>query len=249
MSDPPVLVEQDFAAYAGKRSRDPDFNGYRLLVRRKLDVFGKDAVRYLDKEADLRLTSRTSLNHPHATNRNRVSRQIAYLSRRPEDKKALTAIVGPALAKDVDTHYVQTTLAVQIDEDSCELALRIHAMAWWDGQNLKNRVGNEAEMDLCGELINRLPQGFALLMDNWRKEYLPGSVSPQDLQTYFNTYTPGEHWLHVRRRLDKNTAIALHEDFGGWAREGFLALADLYRFICWSPDSNWLFGDDGKMRR
>lgn len=247
-ADLPVLLDQDFAAYEERRQKDPEYNGFRLAVRRKLDAYGKEAVKYLKKEAKLALGCRTSLNHPHASNRNRVRSQIAYLSRTPKDKKALNAIVGPALAKDVDTNYIQTTLAIQVDSEGFEQSLRIHSGAWWDGQNLKNRVRSVAEMDEFGDLLNGLPQGFVLYMDNWRKEYVAGEVPPSELERYFRSYEPGQHWFNLRRRLSRSVAIEIMGGLAGFVREGFLGLADLYRFVCWSPENNFLFGEDGKMQ-
>lgn len=243
----PFFVDQDFAAYEDARQRDPEYNAFRLVVRRKLETHGKAAKACLKKERGLDLAIRTSLNHPHATNRNRVSSQIAYLSRAPKDKKALGAIVGKALSKDVDTHYIQTTLNIVIDAGGFEQSLRIHSQAWWDGLNLKKRVADEAGLDLFGDLVNSLPQGFVLLMDSWRKEYLPGSIGPQDLQRYFASYTPGEHWFNLRRRIPKGLAIDIGERIGDFVEEGMLALAHVYRFVCWSPENNFLFGDDGRM--
>lgn len=245
---PSPFVEQDFLAYEDRRQTDPEYNSYRLAVRRKLDAYGKVAARYLRKEAGLALACRTSLNHPHASNRFRVRSQLVYLSRAPKDKRGLNAIVGPALAKDVDTHYVQTTLALQVDAEGLELSLRIHSQAWWDGQNLKNRVQDEEQMDLFGDLVNGLPEGFVLYMDNWRKEYVPGAISPQELDRYFRSYTPGQHWFNVRRRLPKFVAIEIGDRSADWARQGFLGLAHLYRFICWMPENDWLFTDEGRMR-
>lgn len=247
MSELPTFVEQDFAAYADKRQRDPEYNAFRLVVRRKLDAHGKAAIKELAKAKGLKLTSRTSLNHPHATNRMRVSSQLVYLSRAPKDKKALGAIVGPALGKDVDTHYIQITLAMQVDETGIEQALRIHKMAWWDGLNLKNRIKDLAEMDLLGDLLNGLPNGFILFMDNWKKEYRCGEISPQELGRYSQTYTPGEHWLHLQRRIDAQAAIARGAEIADWGREGFHALADIYAFASWSPENNRLFNEEGKI--
>ena len=248
MTELPHFVEQDFEAYSDSRQRDPEYNGFRLVVRRKLDAHGKHVQKYL-KKAGVALGCRTSLNHPHASNRNRVSRQLAYLSRAPKDKKELNALVGPALAKDVDTNYIQTTLALEVDAEGFEQALRIHSQAWWDGINLKNRVQEDAELDGFGDLLNAMPQGFVLRMDTWKLDYVPGKIGPQDLQQYFGSYTPGEHWLHLRRRLPKEVVIQLGTKIADFAEEGMRALAEVYRFIAWSPDNNWLFDEDGRIKR
>ncbi|MCA8968932.1 MAG: hypothetical protein KDC95_04085 [Planctomycetes bacterium] len=246
-TEPKPFVAQDFAAYEDRRQRDAEYNGFRLIVRRKLDAYGKAAVQDLKREKGLDLTGRTSLNHPHATNQNRVSSQLVYLSRSAKDKKALGAIVGPVLSKDVDTHYIQTTLGLQIDAQGAEQALRIHKLAFWDGLNLKNRVKNVAEMDLLGDILNSMPGSFVLLMDNWKKEYRCGEIAPEELSRYFTTYQPGEHWLHVRRRFP--IEFAASSEFMDTVRDGFRSLADFYAFATWSNDNNCLFDADGRMIR
>lgn len=244
---PKAFVPQDFAAYEERRQRDPEYNGFRLIVRRKLDAHGKAALRDLAATKGIDLTSRTSLNHPHATNQNRVSSQLVYLSRSAKAKKALGSIVGPVLSKDVDTHYIQTTLGLQVDAQGLEQALRIHKLAFWDGLNLKNRVRAVAEMDHLGDILNGMQGGFTLFMDTWKKEYRCGEIAPEELARYFQSYQPGEHWLHLRRRF--SIMEAGHEDIHVKVRDGFRELADVYAFATWSPVNDHLFDADGRMRR
>ena len=245
----PSLTLQDFAAYEPHRQRDAEYNAYRLAVRRKLGLHGKHLQQLLETEADLELKSRTSLERPYKFNLGRVGSQWAYLSRSPKDKKALQARVGPALGKDVDTHYIQTTLVVSVDSEGLEQALRIHSLAWWDGQNLKLKCSDPEHLDEWLDLLNSLPQGFILFMDNWKKEYPCGRLHAQDLRAYFKTYTPGEHWLNLRRRIPAALACSLDEDLTAFLEEGALALAPLYRFLAWTPDNDHLFDEDGRVRR
>jgi hypothetical protein len=245
----PTLTLQDFAAYESHRQRDPEYNAFRLAVRRKLGLYGKHLEKLLKEHAELDLKSRTSLERPYKFNLGRVGAQWAYLSRSPKEKKALQARVGPALGKDVDTHYIQTTLVLSIDSEGLEQAMRIHSLAWWDGQNLKLKCSEPESLDEWVDLLNGLPQGFILFMDNWRKEYVCGRLHVQDLRAYFKTYTPGEHWLNLRRRIPKGLACELGEELQAFVDEGTLALAPLYRFLLWTPENDQLFDEDGRVRR
>ena len=245
----PGFTTADFAAYEEKHQRDPEYNAHRLAVRRKLDSFGKAAKRMLKSECDLDLATRTSLNHPYKYNAGRVNAQWVYLSRTPKDKKALNALVGPALAKDVDTHYIQTTLVLSIDDEGIEQALRIHALAWWDGINLKNKVQDRVELENWTELLNGLPEGFILFMDRWLKQYPAGTLAASDLRAYFRSSQPGEHWLNLRRRIPIHVAVELGSELKEFAFEGFRALAAPYRYLCWTPGNNSLFDAAGRIRR
>ena len=245
----PTLTLQDFAAYESHRQRDPEFNGYRLAVRRKLGLYGKHLAKLLAEQAGLTLKSRTSLERPYKFNLGKVGAQWAYLSRSPQEKKTLQAKVGPALGKDVDTHYIQTTLVVSVDSEGLEQAMRIHSLSWWDGQNLKLKCSEPEGLDDWLDLLNSLPEGFILFMDNWKKEYACGRLSAQDLRAYFKTYSPGEHWLNLRRRIPASLACELGDDLPAFIDEGALALAPLYRFVIWTPENDHLVDEDGSVRR
>jgi len=45
-----------------------------------------------------------------------------------------------------------------------------------------------------------------------------------DLAEYCTAYTPGNHWLHVRRELSKVQALAAGVELGAWVSESLLAL-------------------------
>ncbi|MEZ5990165.1 MAG: hypothetical protein R3F30_13810 [Planctomycetota bacterium] len=244
----PTFTSKDFAAYAPGRQRDPEYNPFRLAVRRKLGTWAKALARAL-KDEGLDLAARTSLERPYRFNAGRVDAQWAYLSRRPADKKALTARVGPALGKDVDTHYIQTTLVLAIDDEGLEQALRVHALAWWDGLNVANACREPEGLQALCDLLNALPEGFVLLMDTWKKEYVCGRLHPSDLRAYFARYSPGEHWLNLRRRLPAAAVEELGDDLATWVLDGARALAPVYRFIVWTPENDRLFDEDGRIRR
>jgi hypothetical protein len=246
---PPAFQEHDFAAYEGHRQRDPEYNKFRLAVRRKLDTHGKALKSAIQKQHKLTLASRTSLNHPYKFNFGRVNAQWAYLSRSPKDKKALVERVGDVLAQDVDTHYIQTTIVAHLDAEGFDIALRVHALAWWDGINLANKCDTPAGCADFAEVLNQLPSGFVLQMDRWKREYHPGHLRGTDLENYFSYYQPGEHWLNLRRRIPKALAIELGPQIADFVQESGLALVPVYRFIVWTPENDELFDEDGRVRR
>lgn len=245
----PSFQEHDFAAYESHRQRDPEYNKFRLAVRRKLDAHGKALKTAIQKQHGLALASRTSLNHPYTYNFGRVNAQWAYLSRSPKDKKELVARVGEALAQDVDTHYIQTTLVVHLDAEGLDVALRIHALAWWDGINLANKCKTRAGCQDFADCLNTLPPGFVLQMDRWKREYHPGKLRAEDLENYFAYYQPGEHWLNLRRRLPKSMVLELGPAIGDFVHESGMALVPVYRFVIWTPENDELFDDAGRVRR
>jgi len=232
MADP--FLERDFKAYESHRQDDPEFNALRLSVRRKLKAMA-DGVQAAAKPAGVELSVQAGLHHPYTFNSYRVREQRAYLCRNPKERKQLSAFFGEALGKDAETHYIQTVLEVCIDDQIVEAALRIHPQAWWDGEHLRKRVLEPALMAEFCERLRALPPGFSLRLHDWKKDYWASQAKPFDLEELFGSYTPGNHWLHLRRQLPKEDAIAMGPDAEAWVRASLLSLLPVYQFILWTP--------------
>jgi hypothetical protein len=231
---PTTFLERDFLAYERHRQDDPEFNALRLSVRRKLKAIADDTKKKA-KELGYETDSAAGLHHPYSFNNFRVSEQRAYLCRSGRERKKLKTFFGDALGKDAETHYIQTILETSLDSQVLQVALRIHPMAWWDGENLKKRAMERDEMGAWVELLRALPAGFGLRMHDWRKVYWANSATPQAMREYFEAYTPGDHWLHLVRELPKEDVLGMGEEAAQWATVSTLALLPAYRFILWEP--------------
>jgi len=228
------FLERDFMAYEKHRQRDPEYNALRLSVRRKLKKIS-DEVKKDAKAAGVEMSSQAGLHHPYVFNSYRVREQRAYLCRNPKERKKLASFFGEALGKDAETHYIQPVLEVCLDDQVVEAAMRIHPMAWWDGEQLKKRVATEEGMAQWCEMLRALPDGYALKLHDWRKVYWAKAVTPHALREYFESYTPGEHWLHIVRELPREDALDMGLDAPQWAMTSMLALLPLYSYVLWVP--------------
>ena len=229
-----TFLERDFLVYEKHRQDDPEYNALRLSVRRKLKAIA-DAAKKQAKGLGYETDSAAGLHHPYSFNNFRVSEQRAYLCRSGRERKKLKSFFGEALGKDAETHYIQTILETSLDSQVLQVALRIHPMAWWDGENLKKRVMERGEMDQWIEMLRALLPGFGLRMHDWRKVYWASRANPQEMREYFETYTPGNHWMHLVRELPKEDVLDMGEDASAWAVTSTLALLPAYRFILWEP--------------
>ena len=228
------FLERDFLAYEKHRQDDPEYNALRLSVRRKLKQIA-DVAKKQAKELGTELASQAGLHHPYSYNNFRVSEQRAYLCRSNRERKKLATFFGDALGKDAQTHYIQTVLEVALDSQVLQVALRIHPLAWWDGENLKKSVLERGQMaDWCS-MLKVLPPGFMLKLHDWRKLYWAESAHEQGMRELFGSYTPGDHWLHLQRELPQEDVLAMGEEAGAWAVTSLLALLPAYKSILWSP--------------
>jgi hypothetical protein len=230
-----TFLPRDFVAYEKHRQDDPEFNGLRLAVRRKLKGY-VDETKRRAKEIGVELSTQAGLHHPYVFNNYRVREQRAYLCRSDKERKKLGKFFGEALGKDAETHYIQTVLEVCVDDQVVEAALRIHPQAWWDGEHLKKRCATDAGLAEFTALLNVLPAGFGLKMHDWKKVYWAQSTKAFELREYFQSYTPGNHWLHLVRELPKEDAVEMGEAAPEWLVTSLLSLLPLFRFVIWTPD-------------
>jgi hypothetical protein len=235
------LEEGDFHALSEGCARDPQYNDRRLVLRRKLLGLGRLFVERARGEVELDV--RTSLHHPHSFNAMQVRRQWAYICRPKTEKSRLRRVLGADLARDLDAAYRNAYLCVAVESEAVETSFRIHAEAWFDGQNLVKRVAAEG-LDGWRGLLNRL-DGYRLRLADWRGEWPCGVLERERLEEFLRYYTPGEHALSVERRWPASPgparAALLGLEFQEQLVAELLRLLPLYRFATWSSQSDFLF--------
>lgn len=238
-----LFEEGDFHALSESLASDPQYNDRRLLARRKILALGKAATKEIGAEG-LRLDCRTSLHHPHAFNGMRVRRIWAYLTRSKAEKKRLKGILGSELGRDLDAAYRNAYLCMAIEGEALEVSLRMHPEAWYDGQNLVNRVKREGITGWL-ERLNGL-RGWRLRMHDWKGEWRGGELTVDKLEEFLSYYTPGDHRLAVEKRWPAPAGArggALETGAAGELVRAVGELVPLYRYSVWSEESSFLFGE------
>lgn len=237
----PILFEEsDFRALGATLASNPDYNAHRLAARRKLLALGKRAAARAG-ELGLALECRTSLHHPHSFNGNRVQRLWAYLTRSKQEKSALKRELGTELGKDLDSAYRNAYLCLGLESAALEVSLRIHPDAWYDGQNLVNRVKREGVKPWLA-VLNEL-DGFRLRLHDWKGEWRCGALEPERLEEFLKYYTPGDHQLAVERRWPAPEGArggALADGCADELVRELLRLVPVFRFTAWSRESDHL---------
>jgi hypothetical protein len=236
------FTEGDFHALSSACARDPQFNDRRLELRRKLASLAKMFVARVAQESELALDTRTSLHNPHAFNHMQVKRMWAYACRNKKEKSRLKQTIGADLAKDLDAAYRNAFLCVALESDAIEVSLRIHADAWYDGQNLVHRVKADG-IDAWKRVMNEL-EGFRLKLADWKGEWPCGALGREKLEEFLKYYKPGEHALVVERTFAAPPGTrgeAVSSALPARLVDELARLVPLYRFAVWSQESDFLF--------
>ncbi|MBN1419771.1 MAG: hypothetical protein JXP34_13410 [Planctomycetes bacterium] len=237
----PILRDREFEAFRREKWKDAAYNDERLGVRRRLAAIAGLAGEAL-AAGGIRLEARASLHHPYTFNRFCVDTQFAYLSRSKAERKPLKTILGVDLGKDIDTDYTHLIFYVEIRFEGLEVGLKLHKDAWWDGQNLKRKVAADGACAAFAEILNALPPGFALSIHDWRRRYEPGAIHKSDVNRVFGYYTPGEHWLHIRREIPRGDPRMGTRELTDAIVSDLAACGPAYRFALWTPENDFLFG-------
>ena len=233
--------EGDFHALSDGLARDPQYNDRRLVARRKLLALGKQAAARAKADGTA-FEVRSSLHQPHAFNGMTVRRLWTYLVRPKAEKKRLRGVLGADLAKDLDAAYRNAYLCLALEAERIEVSLRVHADAWFDGQNLVKRVKAEG-LEGWRTHLNAL-DGFRLRLADWKGEWRCGSLDADRLEEFLGYYTPGDHALTVERSFPAPPGArepACSEEAVATCLDELARLLPLYRYLAWSKDSDFLF--------
>ncbi|HEX9793920.1 MAG TPA: hypothetical protein VGC54_08035 [Planctomycetota bacterium] len=225
----------DFELFDLRFQSDPEWNGRRLEIRRRLQALG-DRVKGEYAAAGVSLDRRESLHHPHASNRKRVARQRTMLFRDRKARKSLQGFLGKELGKDLDSAHNNVHLQAGLDRAGCFWGLRVEAGAWYDLNVLLKRAeegaGQRALVEAC-----RAAKGFELRVDGRGARPADG-VSARDWRDIAGIVRPGESELELRCELPAAQAVAAGASLEDRIAGELGALAAFLALTSWTLDGS-----------
>ena len=229
----------DFERFAPGVQGNAEYNDARLEVRRKLDEIGKAGANTLsDGVRDF--TSRASLHHPHKINSFKVDRQWVYLSRSDEERKALEAHLGQEIGEDLSSDYFHALLVLEIHHQGLMIGLKVHPKAWWDGENLRRQMGKQSCREALGSAMRNLDGYDLRIHDNKTSRPCP-SVDDIEWKSVRKHFTPGEHWIHIEKQIEKDSLFVTSGGFRQRVVDEWERLLPAYRLFGWHPSNDQLF--------
>lgn len=226
-----MLTAADFELFQTRFQADPEWNGRRLELRRRLQDLGDGLRARLERAAGLDLERRESLHHPHASNGNRVARQRTMLFRGKKERKALQSFLGPELAKDLDSAHRSVQFHVTVEERRAAWGLRWEQEAWFDLNVLVKRA-EDGEGRAALSAACRPAAGFALEVDGGGPRPLE-KVGERDWRDLAGFLQPGRNALDCVRRQTREEVLAAGAGWADQVAADLERLAPLYRLGCW----------------
>jgi hypothetical protein len=231
---PRVWSAADFELFSPRFQADPEWNGRRLELRRRLQEFGELLRPRAAAAAGIDLERRESLHHPHASNGNRVARQRTMLFRGKQERKALQRFLGPELAKDLDSAHRSAHLQVGIEERGAFWGLRWEKDAWFDLNVLVKRAEEGEGQAALAQACAAAP-GYVFEVDGGGARPL-AKIGQRDWRDLAGFLQPGKHAAEAVRRAPRDEVLRAGADWPEMVIEDLLRLIPLFRLGCWTAD-------------
>jgi KOW motif-containing protein len=243
------FTDRDFDAYLPSKWKSNVFNRERLEVKQKLAALGKEIGGGLVAADGSPLTCEASVEHPALWNHKQVEAQHLFFSRNEGARKELDRIIDRArpmstMLEDPTPQRNHLYLAVTIDHERVELAVKLHPDARVDRQNLERKCAEHWEREKLFALLRDLPEGYRVGVTG--ATMLPaGALDEAHLKTLLTELArpelPGKtHWLVVERSLPRADATAAGGALVDTVRRELDALLPVYQFIAWTRDNDFV---------
>ncbi len=223
------FTRNDFDLFSREKTKDPQWDGPRLVLKRKLQAWGEAARERIRQEAGLSFKVQTSLHRPYKHNGYRVSSQRVILTPPAERKKDVARLLGEAFRKETSSGVLQMHLALTVSFEGVETALRVPPQAWWHGLAWQEAAG-KAPGRLVS-LLRELPEEFYLETRGGKRPRDCRDLEERDLAGLMKGYKPGENWISLRRAHPREGLLEGMEDQEWLLLDDLAALAPIQAFL------------------
>lgn len=235
------FTTEDFSAFEEHKWSSNRFNLERMRARARMDALAKDVGQRLgDKIGEL--SFRTTLDHPHIFNHNKVKYCWAWLDRPAEEKAELTRLVEKELAlktrvqDDIQQHHFATA-GIGIDAQGAQVFFRLHANAALDRKNLLARVADPLEVRQFHALLSGLPGSVQVSISG---EQGPRPASLDDTTALVRGLESFKDWFCIQQLFPADDPLLSSPDFPATAGALLETLLKVWTFASWTRDNDRL---------
>jgi len=236
--------DEDFDAYLEKKRTSNVYNLERLEVKQKLAGLGKMVGQSLTALDGSILAMEFSSEHPALWNNHRVDSQTLFFSRNEEARRHLDGIISRerSIASLVDEPSPQRNhiyLSLTIDHEGVEIALKLHADAAVDRDNLQRKCEDFFQREKILIAINALPEEFRVGLSG--QDAQPANALDDASFVKLVADLPGQdHWFSLGTTLGRWDGRLSEPEFADLALTYFNALQPVMHLMAWSRDNDTL---------
>ncbi|MCC6752301.1 MAG: KOW motif-containing protein [Deltaproteobacteria bacterium] len=234
----------DFDAFLERKWRSNVFNLERLQVKQKLLGLGRDLNPLMVAPDGSLLECETSAEHPALWNQHRVENQYLFFSRNKEARCELDRIIDrqrtiASLIEDPSPLRNHIFLSLMVDAKGLEVALKLHADAAVDRENLQRKTQDFFVREKLLSLLRGLPEEFALGIDG-RASIATAELGDEALQELIRELPATHSWVAVGRRFSREDPTLAEPTFATVSARLLGALLPVLHYVAWSRDNDFV---------
>ncbi len=245
--------DSDFDAYLENKWQSNVFNRERLEVKQKLLALGQLLSPHMHTPDLTPLEFEVSAEHPALWNQHRVKNQYLFFYRNAEARREIDHIITKqrpmaALIEDPSPLRHHLFTSVMIDKDGIELALKVHADAAVDVENLKKKCQEYFHREKLVDLIVNLPEGFTIGLTD--ELFTPtAECNDEMLSELIQRLPSADGWLEIRYSIPRTDPILSSDSFLEETDAKLTSALPVLAFITWRHDNDFLsIGDSLKQK-
>jgi hypothetical protein len=238
------FTQSDFDAYSESKWTSNVYNLERLQVRQKLVQLGKALTSDLRAVDGSLLSDEVSVESPAVWNGRKVDHQTLFFSRSETARRELNSLLtkGRSIAsmlEDPSPLRNHIFLAITIDYHRLELALKVHADATVDRENLQRKCHEFFHREKLLHLIQQLGPEFQVGLAG-QQETTADQLGDEVLQRLIGDHLPSKTWLSIHHRMPRTDPRLISPEFVDVARDQSLKLLPILHYIAWARDNDHL---------
>ena len=238
------FCDADFDAYLPRKALSHLYNRERLETKQKLLALGTLVGGQMLGSDRAPLACEASVEHPALWNHKRVDAQHLFFSRHAQARQEIEGLIdkGRTLASLIDDPTPQRKhifLAITIDPQGVEIALKLHTDARIDHDNLERKCAEYFHRERITAMLRALPGEYRIgVVGGTLRE--PGAVDDEAVRALVGEFASSGSWLCVGRGYARSDPAPRGPGFVDVARGDLALLLPVFHFIAWTRDNDFV---------
>jgi hypothetical protein len=234
----------DFDAYLPRKALSHLYNRERLETKQKLLALGAQIGTHMVGSDRAPLACEASAEHPALWNHKRVDAQHLLFSRNIQARLEIEGLIDKSrtlasLIDDPTPYRKHIVLAVMIDHQQVEIALKLHADARIDRENLEHKCAEYFHRERLTAMLHALPAQYRVGVVGG-VTIAPEAVDDDAVSALVAEFSGSGSWLFAGRAYRRDDPAPRTPDFARVAREDLDRLLPAFHFIAWTRDNDFV---------